>query len=85
VITHLVHWTDDTLGDLASMWLTAADPRSVTQAQAAIDSLLSRNPLGHGAEISEGLRELTVPPLRILYSVDTNKRVVEVSAVKWSR
>src|SRR5262245_4577658 len=57
------------LDELTLLWLQATDPNAVTQAEATIYSLLRRAPLQHGAEISEGLRELTVPPLRVLYSV----------------
>jgi hypothetical protein len=75
-------WTDDALDELTLLWLQAPDPAAVVRAQAQIDYVLSHDPLGHGVEISEGLRELTEPPLRVLYSVDTTKQTVEVSSVK---
>ncbi len=79
-----VDWTDDALDSLALLWLQAAAPADVNQAQAMIDSLLARAPLHHGTEVSEGLRELTIPPLRVLYSVDDAQRAVEVSSVRLS-
>ena len=43
-----VEWTDQVLDELTVLWMIAADPRTVTRAQASIDSLLSRGPLHHG-------------------------------------
>jgi hypothetical protein len=77
-----VDWTDDAIAELTTIWMQASDPDEVTAAQATIDSLLARAPLHHGTEVSEGLRALVVPPLRVLYSVDQTTRHVEVSLVK---
>lgn len=79
-----VSWTDDALDSLALLWMHAANPADVSRAQVMIDSLLARGPLHHGTELSEGLRELTVPPLRVLYSVDDVQRMVDVSSVRFS-
>jgi hypothetical protein len=79
-----IDWTDDTLDQLAYLYLNASDPLAITAAQARIDSLLHQNPLQRGAEISEGLRELCVPPLRVPYSVEITTSRVEVVAVKRS-
>jgi hypothetical protein len=80
--SYTVEWTDDALDELALLWLMAPDPQAVTRAQAKIDSFLGRDPLHYGAEVKEGLRELSVPPLRVLYSVDTTRRLAEVCAAK---
>jgi hypothetical protein len=65
-----VEWTDDAIDELTALWLQASDPNEVTAAQATIDGLLARAPLHHGQEVSEGLRRLVVPPLRVNDSVD---------------
>ena len=79
---YTVDWTDDAVDELTNIWMQAADPDAVTAAQSTIDTLLSRAPLHHGTEESEGLRRLVVPPLRVLYSLDQARRYVEVSSVK---
>jgi len=77
-----VDWSQDTEDDLATIWLTASDPGAVTQAQAEIDRLLSRNPLGNGQHISEGLYRLVLPPLIVTYTIDQGNRQVEVVSVR---
>ena len=80
--SYTVEWNDDALDQLAVEWMQAPDPRAVNAAQTTIDRLLSRDPLGHGVEVSEGLRRLTVPPLSVQYTVDEERREVEVCSVR---
>ena len=68
--------------EMIEAWLAAADRNGVTAAEAEIDRLLSRNPLGAGRELHEGLRELIVPPLRVLFSASPDDLTVEVAAVR---
>lgn len=79
---YTVDWTDDALNELAALWLQTSDPDAITRAQATIDTLLARAPLHHGEAVREGLRRLIVPPLRVLYTVDTSSRRVEIASVK---
>jgi mRNA-degrading endonuclease RelE of RelBE toxin-antitoxin system len=74
-----VEWSRDVERDLANFWLNAADPDAITAAQA--DQLLARNPLGHGKPLPEGLYRLQVPPLVLVYTVDTARRQVRVTGV----
>ena len=67
--------------ELARIWMFADDPQAVTEAQAQIDRWLTRNPLGVGQPMPEGLFKLTVAPLTVFYSVDSARRTVEVSWV----
>jgi hypothetical protein len=77
-----VEWDPDAETELARIWLAAADPDEVTQAQARIDQLLARNPSGHGQPLSEGLWRIEVPPLVVNYTIgDANKHV----QVTWVR
>jgi plasmid stabilization system protein ParE len=78
---YTVEWTSTAEDQLAEIWLQASDPQAVTTAQATIDGMLARNPLGHGVEVQEGLRKITVPPLTVYYEVNATQRVVEVSGV----
>lgn len=76
-----VSWTSDAEDDLAAFWIAASDRQAITTADARIADLLSRDPLGCGEELAEGLRRLTVPPLVVMYSVDLATQTVEVSGV----
>ncbi len=76
-----VTWVPHAEGSLARIWLGSSDPLAVTRAQAQIDALLARDPIGHGQHVQEGLYRIVVPPLTAFYSVDTARRIVEVSEV----
>jgi len=76
-----VIWLPNVLSDLATLWVQAPNRRAVTDAQARIDQLLGANPTGHGRHLSEGLYHLHVPPLAVTYTIDTNRRRVEVTSV----
>ena len=79
-----VEWTSTAEDQLADSWLHAPNPQAVTAAQAAIDHTLAQNPLGHGAEVGEGLRKIVVPPLTAYYQVFSTPPAVEVSAVTFT-
>jgi plasmid stabilization system protein ParE len=79
--SYTVEWMQDAEDDLARIYLQAADKQAVTQAQAAIEKQLSNNPTTRGAALAEGLRKLAVAPLVVFDSVDTARRLVEVSQV----
>jgi hypothetical protein len=78
---YTVEWTQDAEDALADIWMQAADRAAVTAAEAAIHRLLEKDPVAHGAEVSEGLRRIIVEPLAALYTVDAGRRVVEVEQV----
>ena len=77
-----VVWLKPAQDQLAELWLKSASRSHVTSAASTIDRNLQISPKKVGAEISEGLRELRVGPLRILYSVDDDEKRVEVASVK---
>jgi hypothetical protein len=79
-----VDWEEDVLSALASLWLFAADRAALTQAQASVDRLLAKDPIGNGIALSEGIYAIEVPPLRVLYEVNEGARSVKVVAAKRS-
>lgn len=79
-----VDWEPEAENQLANLWLTASDPKAVTQAQAVADRLLAQNPLGCGTERAEGLYHLRVLPLDVFYTVDPVRRTVQVEGVALS-
>jgi hypothetical protein len=54
----------------------------VTAASARIDGALVESPQAKGRARSEGLWEFTEPPLRVLFSINESKAIVDVEAVK---
>jgi plasmid stabilization system protein ParE len=79
-----VEWTSTAEDQLTDIWLQAPAPGEVTKATAAIDAQLARNPLGHGSEVQEGLRKITVSPLTVYYHVHSTQPIVKVEAVAYT-
>jgi len=77
-----VDWVPDVLGDLANIWRRATDRKAVTQAQAEIDRLLSRDPLRYGQHLAEGLYQLRVTPLQVTFTINYPLRHVEVTSIR---
>ncbi len=82
MIRYTVTWLKDAENQLAQIWVDATDKQAVTDAANAIDVLLSTDAHDKGKEASEGLRGLHVPPLRVLFSVREQDRLVEVASVR---
>lgn len=64
---YTVVWDEAAVDELASIWDADADRRRVTRAAAQIDNLLKATGRQAGLELAEGLRTLTVLPLRIVF------------------
>ncbi len=79
---HTVVWVQSAQDDLADLWLTSTDRNSVTVAAHGIDQELSQDGATKGTALSEGLRALFVPPLRVLFAVRDDDRIVEVLRVR---
>jgi hypothetical protein len=77
-----VVWLESAQDELAELWLQANDRNALTSAAHLIDVELSHDAEVKGRELSEGLRALLAPPLRVLFSVDEEKLVVEVASVR---
>ncbi|MFL5246040.1 MAG: type II toxin-antitoxin system RelE/ParE family toxin [Gemmataceae bacterium] len=81
MMAYTVTWTPDAEDQLADIWLQANNRASVTVAQARIDSELRLAPFDKGIELSEGLRRITVSPLKVFYEILDTDRLVRVTAV----
>ena len=67
--------------ELARIWLDAADRQSVTLAANAVDRHLATDAMAKGIQVEGGLRELTVPPLRVVFATSGEDRLVRVLIV----
>jgi hypothetical protein len=62
--------------------MRAPDRNSVTAAAHKVDDELAEDAALKGVPVSEGLRGLTEPPLRVLFTVNDGDRIVEVVRVR---
>ena len=81
---YTVTWTRAAEDQLAEIWLRASDRKVVNAAQNRIDNELAKDAGRKGTEVAEGLRELTVPPLKAFFEVHEMDRRAEVTALKLS-
>jgi mRNA-degrading endonuclease RelE of RelBE toxin-antitoxin system len=78
-----VLWRKTALDQLAEVWLASSDRQAINNAVAAIDALLATQPLGEMTqELSEGLRTTTAMPLRVIYAVQDDDKIVDVATVR---
>lgn len=79
-----VTWHQEARDELTMLWLEALDRNAVTTAAHAVDQLLAMDASGKGTKIPDGLRQLIVPPLRVLFAVSEADRMVRVLEVSRS-
>jgi len=82
MIRYTVVWPAGAEDELAELWVAAPDRDAITAAANSIDLELSADSTTKGTELSEGLRALFAPPLRVLFAVREDDRVVEVLRVR---
>ena len=75
---YTVVWHQEALDELARLWIEAPDRRAVTFAASAIDRHLVVDASEKGAAVPDNLRQLTIPPLRVLFAVSEPDRIVRV-------
>jgi hypothetical protein len=61
--------------------MASTDRRSIAAAADAIDRELAQDAGAVGVTVGDDLRELLVPPLRVLFSVGEPNRLVKVTTV----
>lgn len=77
-----VVWHQKALDELATLWIEAADRGAVTSAAGAIDRYLASDADGKGTPIVDVIRQLTVPPLRVLFAASEPDRMARVLLVE---
>ena len=61
---------------MADLWLEGSDRDEIVEAVRTIDVAVCSDAASKGAAVSEGLRSLNVPPLRVLFLVRESDRIV---------
>lgn len=79
---YTVVWVESAHDELAALWLKASDRNAVTAAAHAIDQELGEDAPGKGSALKEGLRSLYTPPLKSIFTVREEDRIVEVLRVR---
>lgn len=79
---YTVIWLKDAEAELALLWNSAADHKELSKASHEIDRLLAVDAERRGESLREGMRALEVAPLRVVYSVREEDRIVEVAFVR---
>ena len=78
---YTVVWVQSVEDELVELWLAANDRNDVTAATHAIEKELGSDAASKGGDLAEGLRALNMPPLRVIFTVRKDDRLVEVVRV----
>lgn len=78
---YTVVWVQSVEDELVEIWLSADDRNAITSATDTIDRELGMDAESKGEDAAEGLRSLIVSPLRVIFTVKTDDRIVEVVRV----
>ena len=75
---YTVVWHQEALDELARLWIDAPDRAAITLAASAIDRHLAADASEKGTAVPNHLRQLTIPPLRVLFAVSESDRRVRI-------
>jgi hypothetical protein len=78
---YTVVWVQSVEDELVELWLAANDRNDIAAATYAVDQELGLDAGLKGEDLAEGLRSLNIPPLRIIFTVSEDDRLVEVVRV----
>lgn len=79
---YTVVWVESARDELADIWINSADRDAIVAATQAVDGMLAEEPAERGNHLSEGLRSLFVPPLRVIFTVRDADRIAEILKVR---
>lgn len=79
---YTVIWLKDAEIELTEIWNDTRDRKEVSKASREIDRLLANDAGRRGKPLQEGLRALDIAPLRVIFSVKEEDRIVEVAFVR---
>lgn len=75
---YTVTYTRNALQTLARLWLNAINRNAVTRAGDSIDQILRGDAPRKGAPIGAVLRQLTIAPIVVEFTVDEGNRLVTI-------
>lgn len=75
---YTVVWHQDARDELARLWMESRDRRAVELAANAIDRELTLEASRMGTPAPDNLRQLSMPPLHVLFAVSEPDRMVRI-------
>ena len=78
---YTVVWLESARDELADLWMSQPLRRSIAKAADEIDRELAEDAPAKGRELRDGFRFLAVFPIKILFRVREDDRIVEVLKV----
>jgi mRNA-degrading endonuclease RelE of RelBE toxin-antitoxin system len=82
MMRYTVVWLKSADDELVELWLSASDRSAITAATLEVDRQLAVDASSKGEPLSEGLRAFSIPPLRVIFAVNEDDRLVEVAIVR---
>ena len=73
-----VVWEESAEVMLGNIWLGTGQSQQVTEASHKIDEALKEDPHRHGKPLAEGLLVIERPPLRAVFTISDDDRMVRV-------
>jgi mRNA-degrading endonuclease RelE of RelBE toxin-antitoxin system len=80
-MNYSVLWTPDAEARLVDLWLEADSRGAITAATNRIDADLGARPFDIGESREHNRRIHLMPPLGVIYRIDSNQRIVHVLTV----
>jgi len=75
---YTVVWHQESLDELAILWMEAEDRTAVRRSADVIDRHLGTDAALKGTPVPDALPQLTIPPLRVLFAVSEPDRMVRI-------
>ncbi len=80
-----MNWTVDHApgirGEALELWAVSPDLAAARAALGEIETRLASDPTAAGRHLSEGLWKITAPPFAAFYTIDPERRYVEITDV----
>ena len=73
-----VLWEDNALSEVAAEFVSSKGKVAIIDASRQINVALEEDPYGNGLHLSEGLYYIDRPPLRGIYSIDDENKIVKL-------
>lgn len=84
MVRYTVVWQQNAEQELTTLWCNRTNRQAITDAANRLDAELANDSQQKGVELSERLRALSVPPLKVGFMIEEADRKVIVVMIKWS-
>tara|TARA_R110002049_G_scaffold149469_1_gene312448 strand:- start:333 stop:587 length:255 start_codon:yes stop_codon:yes gene_type:complete len=81
-VEYKVEWEENATSEVAAEFAASNDKVAIIDATHQIDRALESDPIEHGVPLNEGMFYIDRPPLRAIYSINTQARRVDVGRIR---